>query len=130
MKVVNDQIGCPTYAEDLADATMKLVEKHFRRKNSGKLKRCHETYNFNNGEIMSWYDFAVKIARICGKKCVIEQTTTKPDKTKATRPKYSALSIKKYKRATKDTPRSVNDALIDCLSYINELEWLEKPATV
>lgn len=114
LSVVNDQVGCPTYAVDLAEATMNLIRKHISGRFFGI--RCHETYNFNNGEAMSWYDFAMKIAMIYGKKCIIEPTTTTIKF--AARPQFSALDITKYKKATGIPPQSVNDALIECINMI------------
>ena len=114
LSVVNDQVGCPTYAVDLAEATMNLIRKHISGHFFGI--RCHETYNFNNGEAMSWYDFAMKIAMIYGKKCIIEPTTTTIKF--AARPQFSALDITKYKKATGIPPQSVNDALIECINMI------------
>lgn len=114
LSVVNDQVGCPTYAVDLAEATMNLIRKHITGRFFGI--RCHETYNFNNGEAMSWYDFAMKIAMIYGKKCIIEPTTTTIKF--AARPQFSALDITKYKKATGMAPQSVNDALIECINMI------------
>lgn len=115
LSVVNDQVGCPTYAVDLAEATMNLIRKHMVVGIWGII-RCHKTYNFNNGEAMSWYDFAMKIATIYGKKCIIEPTTTTIKF--AGRPQFSALDITKYKKATRMVPQSVNDALIECINMI------------
>ena len=114
MSVVDDQVGCPTYAVDLAKATMILISKHMTPGFFGI--RCHETYNFNNDEAMSWYEFAEKIVMIYGKKCILEPTTTTVKF--AARPQFSALDITKYKKATWTVPQSVNDALIECINMI------------
>lgn len=117
IKVVNDQIGCPTYASDLAEVTMNLIKKHFKiNKLNCKKRKCHEIYNFNNGETMSWHDFAIKIAMVYGKKCIIEPTFTFSQI--AHRPSYSALDISKFKKETNISPRNVNDALIECINVI------------
>ena len=55
LKVVNDQIGSPTYAKDLAKAIKEIIEKK-----SDKYGIYHVT---NKGEV-SWYEFAKKIFEI------------------------------------------------------------------
>ena len=55
LKVVNDQIGSPTYAKDLAKAIKEIIDKK-----SDKYGIYHVT---NKGEV-SWYEFAKKIFEI------------------------------------------------------------------
>ena len=50
LKVVNDQIGTPTYAGDLADVIVEIIPQ-MNKKNSG-------IYHFTNEGVCSWYDFA------------------------------------------------------------------------
>ena len=77
IKVVSDQTGSPTYAEDLAMAIMAMVtHKPFL---SG-------IYHFANEGVCSWYDFAVKIMELAGLKCRIYpiQTQEYPTRESAT----------------------------------------------
>lgn len=91
IKVVNDQIGCPTSAQDLAKAIYKLIQK-------SNLKSQNLFHMTNSGQC-SWYEFAQEIVKLKGLKTKILPITSedwqriKPDSAK--RPKYSVLSNKK-----------------------------------
>lgn len=79
--VVNDQVGCPTYASDLAGAISELIETPF-----------FGIYHITNDGCCSWYEFAKSIittAGIKGKK--ITPTETKNFPRPAKRPAYSVL---------------------------------------
>lgn len=89
IKVVNDQIGTPTYAGDLAEAIVAIID-------GGQLHKCG-TYNYSNLGESSWYDFAVEIGKMSGYKgCIISPCTTAEYPTKAQRPRYSVLDKSKF----------------------------------
>lgn len=81
LKVVNDQSGCPTYAEDLAAAVALLVRKDVE----GVI---HAT---NRGQC-TWYEFAQAIVREMGFCCSVMPITTEQAGRLARRPSYSVLS--------------------------------------
>ncbi|MGE3978001.1 MAG: dTDP-4-dehydrorhamnose reductase, partial [Nitrospira sp.] len=81
LKVVNDQFGCPTYAQDLAAAVASLVGKHVE----GVI---HVT---NRGQC-TWYEFAQAIVREMGFRCSVVPITTEQAGRLARRPPYSVLS--------------------------------------
>lgn len=81
LKVVNDQSGCPTYAEDLAAAVASLVKKDVE----GVI---HVT---NRGQC-TWYEFAQAIVREMGFCCSVVPITTEQAGRLAKRPPYSVLS--------------------------------------
>jgi dTDP-4-dehydrorhamnose reductase len=81
LKVVNDQSGCPTYAEDLASAVASLVGKDVE----GVI---HVT---NRGQC-TWYEFAQAIVREMGFGCSVMPITTEQAGRLAKRPPYSVLS--------------------------------------
>ncbi len=89
LTVVADQRGTPTYAADLAEAILRLVES-----DSHDYGASHYT---NAGEA-SWYDFAVAIREealargMIRNKTPIRPVTTAEYPTKAVRPAYSVLS--------------------------------------
>ena len=90
IKVVADQFGTPTYAGDIAEAIVKIIE-------SGEVAKSG-IYNYSNEGICSWYDFAVEIARLSGNnECKITPCTTKEYPTVAARPRYSVLDKQKIK---------------------------------
>lgn len=90
IKVVADQFGTPTYAGDLAEAIVAIVE--------GEMEDKLGTYNYSNEGICSWHDFAVEIARLSGNnECKINPCTTADYPTAAARPRYSVLDKSKIK---------------------------------
>ena len=93
VKVVNDQIGTPTYALDLARLIFKIV--------SQRLYEGHEgVYHFSDEGVCSWYDFAVRIAAAAGHDaCRVEPCTSSEFPSKVVRPPYSVLDKSKV-RAT------------------------------
>lgn len=89
IKVVADQFGTPTYAGDLAEAIVQIIE-------DGKYDKCG-VYNYSNLGECSWYDFAVEIAHESGNdNCKITPCTTADYPTKAMRPRYSVLDKSKF----------------------------------
>jgi len=98
IKVIGDQFGSPTYAPDLAKATLEIVES---KKPSGIYHRT------NHGQC-SWYQFAKEIFKVFDKKVDIGSCSTEEYPTPAKRPEYSIM------KSTKLEPmRSWKDALID-----------------
>lgn len=81
LEVVNDQSGCPTYAEDLAAAVASLIAKDVE----GVI---HVT---NRGQC-TWYEFAQAIVREMGFGCSVIPITTEQAGRLAKRPSYSVLS--------------------------------------
>lgn len=84
LSVINDQIGTPTYTDDLARLLVDMIE-------TDRYGIYHAT---NEGGYISWYDFACEIFRQAG----IENVTVKPVRSseypaaKAKRPFNSRLS--------------------------------------
>ena len=91
IRVVNDQIGTPTYTFDLARLLVDMIE-------SEKYGYYHAT---NEGEYISWYDFACEIFKQAGYSTKVVPVTTKEyGVSKAKRPFNSRLDkskLKKYK---------------------------------
>lgn len=82
LNVVNDQIGTPTYAVDLAHALMQIIV-------SGKT--IYGIYNFSNEGIASWYDFAKEIFSLSSSNIKLNAIPTSAFPTPAKRPSYSVL---------------------------------------
>lgn len=110
LRVVNDQIGTPTYTLDLARLLADMIET--------------EKYGFynatNEGGFISWYDFAVEIFRQAGKSVtVIPVTTAEYGESLAKRPFNSRLNkIKVYQNGFTLLP-DWDDALA---RYLKEIE--------
>lgn len=91
IKVVFDQAGTPTYAQDLADAIYDIVEHRRFRGNEG-------TYHYSNEGVCSWYDFAKAIAAMAGNTaCDIRPCHSDEFPSKVVRPAYSVLDKTKFK---------------------------------
>jgi len=88
ISVINDQIGSPTSAQDLAQAIVYIV-------NSGKW--YGGVYHYSNEGEISWYDFAIEIRDIKGLNCEIQAIPTTAYPTPAKRPRYSLLDKTKIK---------------------------------
>lgn len=82
ISVVSDQVGKPTHALDLAKYILELIEGS---------NTDYGIHHFSGNEIMSWYDFAKKIALENGFDTKIHPITTDQYPTAAKRPKWSVL---------------------------------------
>ncbi len=86
--VIFDQVGTPTYANDLARAIYAIINKGVIR----------GIYHFSNEGVCSWYDFTVAIHRLAGiTTCCVKPLHTADYPTKAARPHYSVLDKTKIK---------------------------------
>ena len=102
LRVVNDQIGTPTYTPDLARLLADINE-------SGKFGIYHAT---NEGGFISWYDFAREIFAQAGKSVnVIPVTTEEYGLSKAKRPYNSRLDKSKLIEAGFEPLPDWKDAL-------------------
>jgi dTDP-4-dehydrorhamnose reductase len=93
LSVVNDQIGTPTNAVDLADVLVNILLTH----NSQLTTNNYGIYNFSNEGQCSWYDFAKKIFEINKIKIDLQPIPTSSYPTPAQRPAYSVLDKTKIK---------------------------------
>ena len=91
LKFVFDQCGTPTYAADLAEAIVEIIE-------SGKTEGNEGIYHYSNEGVCSWYDFTKMIAEIAGNKnCDIKPCHSSEFPSKVIRPSYSVLDKTKFK---------------------------------
>ncbi|RTY95909.1 dTDP-4-dehydrorhamnose reductase [Flavobacterium sp. GT3R68] len=103
ISVVDDQIGTPTHAVDLAEALIKIIL-------SGK--NAYGIYHFSNEGIASWHDFAKKIFEINHVAIDLQPIPSSQFPTPATRPKYSVLDKTKIKTVFGIEIKKWEDALI------------------
>lgn len=114
INVVSDQKGTPTWAYDLAEMLLCLVNQN------GK-KAVQETFHFTNEGIVTWYDFALAIMELTGKSCRINAITTDQFPAKAHRPAYSVLDKAKIKAYTGRQIPFWRDSLIKCLIELQQI---------
>lgn len=89
LSVVNDQIGSPTYAGDLAQAIIEILDAATWQPG---------IYHYSNEGQLSWYDFALAIRDHIGATCAVHPVPTSAYPTPAKRPAYSLLDKGKIKR--------------------------------
>lgn len=94
LSVVDDQIGTPTNAVDLANILVQIIVH--TSKNSEI--NTYGVYNFSNEGQCSWFDFAQKIFEINSINIHLKPIPTSSYPTPAERPKYSVLDKSKIKR--------------------------------
>ncbi|MFS4416462.1 dTDP-4-dehydrorhamnose reductase [Maribacter sp. 2307ULW6-5] len=87
--VVYDQVGTPTFANDLAEVLLQLVETE---------STAYGIYHFSNEGVASWYDFAQAIFDINGVEVALQPIRTAAYPLPATRPAYSVMDKGKIKR--------------------------------
>lgn len=86
LRVVDDQIGKPTYAPDLAEAVKALIKK----------KYPFGIYHLINEGAVTRYDYARKIAELFGLRAAVKPQSTKDSGIKVRRPQYSILLNTKF----------------------------------
>lgn len=111
INVVNDQYGSPTYAADVANAIMNIVDHKNLLTTSG-------IFNYCNQGIITWYDFAVAIKNLSNSKCTVNPIPTSQFPTPAKRPQYSVLDTDKIKETFQITIPNWEDSLNKCFSKI------------
>ena len=113
LRVVNDQIGSPTYARDLAKVILDIILYCEREETVPA-----GIYHYTNEGVCSWYDFARAIIRHSGKNTRIIPIDTDELQRPAHRPPYSVLNKTKIKSEFGIFIPHWEDSLISCLSHI------------
>jgi dTDP-4-dehydrorhamnose reductase len=98
LSVVNDQIGTPTHAVDLAEALVPIIIITSDSFGEGRVG-AFGIYNFSNEGQCSWCDFAKKIFEVNNIEIDLNPIPTSSYPTPAQRPKFSVLDKTKIKTA-------------------------------
>ena len=109
--VVADQVGTPTYARDLAQAILQILQKGI----------VPGVYHFTNEGVASWYDFTKaihRLAHVTG--CVVKPLHTEEYPTPATRPHYSILDKTKIKQTYGIEIPHWEDSLAECIQKLEK----------
>lgn len=114
LSVVNDQIGTPTYAVDLAEVLMKIVQSSIIHHPSS-----FGIYNFSNEGQCSWYDFAAAIFHQKRIEIDLKSIPTTSYPTPAKRPSYSVLDKTKIKKVFGIEIKDWKASLIVSLNHLN-----------
>jgi len=109
LSVVDDQIGSPTYAKDLAEVILKIIDSQSKE---------FGIYHYSNQGKITWYDFAKEIFKQSQSEIKLHKTNSKTFKTLATRPKYSVLNTSKIHSLLNLEPVKWEKSLEKCLKEI------------
>ncbi len=108
LQIVFDQIGTPTHARDLAEATLSCIDQIKVWEDQQRV------YHYANEGVASWYDFALAIFDREKINCKVSPILSKDYPTKAQRPHYSVMDKTKFK----------NDFDIEILQWQKSLKSL------
>jgi dTDP-4-dehydrorhamnose reductase len=100
MRVVDDQRGSPTWARDLAAASLRLVEL-------GE----PGTYHLTNSGDCTWYELARRVVELAGSPAEVVPISTAEYPTPARRPAYSVLDNRRWRALGQPPMRSWQEAL-------------------
>lgn len=116
LKVVFDQTGTPTYAQDLSDAIFYIIENRMMNGNEG-------IYHYSNEGVCSWFDFTKIIAELAGNtQCDIQPCHSSEFPSKVVRPSYSVLDKTKFKETFGLKVPYWTDSLKKCIKNLKENE--------
>jgi dTDP-4-dehydrorhamnose reductase len=115
--VVSDQLGCPTYAADLAAVVLQIVLK-YEAGHATKNFHLSNIYHYSDEGITSWYEFAQTIKELAGKKCAIHPIPTSQFPTPAKRPLYSVMDTSKIREVFDLNIPFWKDSLQKCIGEL------------
>ncbi len=117
LRVVNDQIGSPTYTRDLCGKIVELI-------GSGA---GYGIYHITNSGVCSWCDFARKILDLAGySDVVLRPIRTEETGRAARRPSNSALENRALRLEGLEPMRSWEEALADYLANSEIMESMRR----
>ncbi len=120
LRIVGDQIGCPTYAQDIAKAIVSILQKLISE------QKILGIYHFGGEVGCSWADFAEDIFKeainqdIMNTMPKVSRITTAEFPTLAKRPMQSQLDCAKFKAVFGINPSNYKDAIHSALAVLKE----------
>jgi dTDP-4-dehydrorhamnose reductase len=106
ISVVQDQLGSPTFAADLANAILQIISSN---------NWIPGIYNYSNSGIISWYQFAQEIGKLVGSSTPINGISTAEYPTPAKRPAWSVLDTSKIVSTYGVTIKDWKESLGQCI---------------
>ncbi len=118
LRVVNDQVGCPTYAPDIADAIRAIAG----RVAGGWQPRYAGVTHLAGPDPMTWYAFAKQVTDLAasrgGRSVLLDPISTSDYPTAAVRPANSQLSSAKLAVVFDVGLPPLKQSLTDCLDRL------------
>lgn len=127
IRVVDDQIGCPTSAQDIAHAVMRVAKVALVPGFDS-----FGVYHLVGREVMTWHGFACKIQNAAstvlgeswgGSNCMVNAVTSDAFPMAAKRPSYSVLSTERFEDMFGFVLPAFNESLKATLSDLREGEY-------
>jgi dTDP-4-dehydrorhamnose reductase len=116
LNVVFDQIGTPTYARDLAQAVLDVIQKVENQEIEVKILRG--VFHYSNEGVTSWYDFTKAIFDLRNITCRVQPIESAQYPTPAARPPFSVLNKAKFRTTFGLNIPHWHDSLIACLKEL------------
>ena len=122
LQVVSDQVGRPTWSVNLANASLAVAESLLNNSPAPKFK----LYHYADDEVMSWYEFAVKIvaaAKLAGlldTEPQIDPVDSNHYRSAAARPLYSVLDCQRFHEEFDFSPVKIEVALKRIMATIGQ----------
>ena len=114
LRVVYDQIGTPTFAEDLARAIMQIISDV----DSGHSDFVPGLFHYSNEGVCSWFDLAVEVCRLINCKGNVIPIESHEYPTPAKRPVYSVLNKSRIKEVYGVEVPYWRDSLEKCIKNL------------
>jgi len=122
LNVIFDQVGSPTYATDLAQAVLAILNSEFLMLNEAPNPETQKSklsiYHLSNEGVCSWYDFAKAVFESSNITCQVNPIETKGYPMPAKRPHYSVMNKAKIKQITGLMVPYWRDSLKTCLKEL------------
>lgn len=117
IRVVSDQIGSPTYAGDLAQAIVRIIDTP---------EFIPGIFHYTNEGVASWYDLAVAALELAGiRDCKVSPCSSEEYPAKASRPYYSLLSKEKIRATYGIEIPYWRDSLKRCINILTDNGFTE-----
>ena len=126
LKIINDQIGCPTAAYDIAKTLLELGDKIFLQ--GPKVE--WGTFHYCGDTELSWYEFACEVFRLAEDRLGIKTprlypVSTNEYPTTARRPSYSVLDCSRIGRVFDVYPAPFLSSLSQVIGELKTLNNIE-----
>ena len=119
LNVVFDQTGTPTYALDLAEVVMTVLNDYADASDVPGSYRNNGIYHYSNEGVCSWFDFTKVIAEYAGNdKCEVLPCHSDEFPSKVKRPAYSVLDKTKVKKTFGIKVPYWTDSLRKCIKNL------------
>jgi dTDP-4-dehydrorhamnose reductase len=109
LNIINDQVGCPTYARDLAEVIISVI--NYKDWIPG-------LYHYSNEGEVSWFDFAKSIKKCSDFNTILNPILTEEYPTPAKRPHYSLLDKSKIKTTFNINVPNYKISLEKCITIL------------